>query len=280
MSRRDGRTSGSGRIFRGRAVPGRVTVIVPFRNREQFLAEAVRSILNQTHSDTQLILADDGSTDRSLAVARSFRDPRCLLVRLRRAGGKARAINRVLPLAQGEWISFFDSDDFMMPRSLEVRVRFLKRHPGSLAVMGRVGRIIDESGEPIPKNHPLQVQLRGALQEARQLCRWIGSLNPEMFVFGECPLSPLSATLFRREAVERLGYLDGRFSPWEDREYLSRLAVRKAVPFLDRAVMRYRVHQGNASFRVRRGRLFHPRETLLAERLKARYWELSRNGIG
>lgn len=266
--------------FQERPIPGRVTVIVPFRDRERFLAETMRSILNQTHSDIQLILVDDGSTDRSFAIAQSLRDSRCLLFRLRKSAGKAHAINTVLRFARGEWISFFDSDDLMVLRSLEVRVGFLKRHPRSLAVMGRVGRIIDASGKMLSERHPLWTNFRKSLRTTRLFARWIGSLNPELFAFGECPLSPLSATLFRRRAVEQLGRFHERFSPWEDREYLTRLALRRFVPFLDRPVMWYRVHGGNASFRVRGGRLFHPRAKLLERQLKTRYWELPGNGTG
>ena len=256
-------------------LPGLVTVIVPFFNRERFLPRTIASILRQSYPKLQLILSDDGSTDRSWSVAGSFRDRRILLIRSGKQRGKPHAVNQALRFAQGEWIAFFDSDDLMVPRSLEVRVDFLKRHPGALAVMGRVGRLIDGSGKPLPKNHPIQKNFRDSLRTTRLFARWLGSLNPELFAFGECPLSPLSVTLFRCKTVDRLGKIEERFAPWEDREYVTRLALQQPVPFLDASVMWYRVHRKNLSFRILGGCLFHPKQPLLERRLKARYTELS-----
>ncbi len=255
--------------------PGLVTVIVPFFNREQFLAKTIASILRQSYSQFQLILADDGSTDRSRFIAQSFRDPRILLIRSRKRRGKSHAVNQGLRFAQGEWAAFFDSDDVMVPRSLEIRVDFLKRNPQALAVMGRVGRIIDGSGRPLPQNHPIHAGFRNSLRATRQLARRFGSLIPGLFVYGQCPLSPLSVTLFRRNTLQRLGRIDGRFAPWEDRDYLMRLAFHQPVPFLDAPVMWYRVHGENVSFRTFRGRMAHPKAASLERQLKAKYTELS-----
>ena len=266
---------GSPLTFRARPISGLVTVIVPFYNREHFLAETIRSLLNQTHSATQIILVDDGSTDRSFSLAQSFRDPRILLIRLRKRRGKPHALNEVLRFAQGEWVAFFDSDDLMIPRSLEVRIDFLKRNPRALAVMGRVGRTIGESGKSLPQSHPIHASFRNGLRATRQLARCLGSLVPELFVYGQCPLSPLSVTLFRRKTVQQLGRLNARCAPYEDRDYLMRLAFRQPVPFLDVPVMWYRAHGGNLSFRIKRGRLWHPKSAFLGKRLKSRYMELT-----
>jgi alpha-1,6-rhamnosyltransferase len=263
--------------FRGRPISGLVTVITPFFNREKFLPETIGSLFRQSHSKLQLILVDDGSTDRSFSLAQSFRDPRILLIRSRKQRGKPHAVNEALRFAQGEWITFFDSDDLMVPRSLEIRVDFLRRNPRALAVMGRVGRIIDESGKPLSPSHPIHAFFRSSLRTTRQLTQRIGSLLPELFVYGQCPLSPLSVTLFRRKAVQRVGLLDKRCAPWEDRDYLMRTAFHQPVPFLDVPVMWYRVHGNNLSFRTFKNRLFHPDAASLKERLRARYREFSRD---
>lgn len=255
---------------------GFVTVLMPLFNGEEFLARAMASVLAQSYRKIQLIVMDDGSSDRSRDVARSFNDPRILLLRGRGHQGQARALNQALPYARGEWITFFDNDDWMLPRSLEVRVGFLRRHRRALAVMGRVQRIIDERDRPLPPAHAVCRALRRSLRAARQMARGIGALLPELFVYGDCPLCPLSVTLFRREAIERLGPLDERCVTWEDREYLTRLAVRQPVSFLDAPVLRYRAHGGNSSFRLRRGRLFHPKAASFMKQLEVRYTELQK----
>lgn len=257
-------------------LPGLVTIIVPLFNREKFLRKTMASLLRQSYPKIQLILVDDGSTDRSYGIARSFEGPRVLLLRGRRHQGQARALNQGLPLARGEWITFFDNDDWMLPRSLEVRVDFLRRHPRALAVMGRVQRVIDERDRPLRPTHPVCRALRSSLRAARQMARGVGALLPELFVYGDCPLCPLSVTLFRRQAIERLGPMDERSVTWEDREYLTRLALHQPVPFLDAPVMRYRVHGGNSSFRLRGGRLFHPKAASFMKQLEVRYTELQK----
>jgi len=256
-------------------VPGLVTVIIPFFNRERFLAQTLQSVLGQGVPKLQIILADDGSTGRCCSLAQSLRDRRILLVRSRKRRGKPHAVNQGMRFALGEWVTFFDSDDLMLPGSLQSRMDFLKRRPEALAVMGRVGWLINESGRPLSRSHPVHAEFQSSLKASRRLARRFGSLVPEIFVYGRCPLSPLSVTLFRRDAVRQVGRLDERLAPWEDRDYLMRLALLQPVPFLDLPVMCYRVHRGNASFQVVNGRQFHPKAGLLEKRLKAKYTELS-----
>lgn len=229
---------------------GLVTVIIPFWNRERWLAQTVRSVLRQRGVALQLILVDDGSTDRSWAVACAFHDRRVQCVRRPRRLGKAAAVNAVLSKARGTWLAIFDSDDLMPPDSLRVRSRFLERHPQPLAVMGRIGRLIDEQGRPLPADHPMRAYVRAKLTMTRQMARTLGGLIPEIFVYGACPVSPLSVTLIRREAVERL---NEQIAYWEDRDYLMRLAAQRPIAFVDTSVLWYRVHGQNSSFRVTGG---------------------------
>lgn len=259
-----------------RTVPGLVTVILPFFNRERFLAAAIASILGQRHSKIEILLVDDGSTDQSRCIAESFRDPRIRLLPLEKRRGQPQAINRALPLARGEWISFFDSDDVMTPRSLEARTQFLKQNPEAPAVMGRVGRLITIPGKTLPRRHPIFRVHHSSLRVSRRMARTLGGLPAELFVWGDCPLSSLNATLFRNETVKQLGRIDERFPLWNDREYLLRLTCRQPVPFLDVPVLWYRVHGGNLSFRVSGKRLVHPKAAAMERRLRVLYWNALR----
>ena len=97
-----------------------VSIIVPVYNTEKNLSQCIESILAQTFSDFELLLVDDGSTDGSGAVCEAFaeRDDRVQVIHQENAGASA-ARNHGLDLAQGEWVMFSDSDDYMDPILLE-----------------------------------------------------------------------------------------------------------------------------------------------------------------
>jgi len=107
-----------------------VSVVIPVYNGEAFLAEAVQSVLDQTHRDFELIVVDDGSTDRSGAILDGFAkiDPRVRVIHQANVGG-ARARNRALAEARTDWVFSLDHDDAMLPDRIERQLAFLARHP-------------------------------------------------------------------------------------------------------------------------------------------------------
>jgi glycosyltransferase involved in cell wall biosynthesis len=105
----------------------RVSCVVPVCNGERFLGEALDSILAQTHLPTELIVVDDGSTDRSQEIAESYGDRVVLLRQPNR--GPAAARNRGIRAARGELLAFLDADDLWHPAKLDRQVAFLRAHP-------------------------------------------------------------------------------------------------------------------------------------------------------
>jgi len=103
-----------------------VTVAIPFYNVEAWLADAVRSVFAQTLEDWELLLADDGSTDRSLEIARSIQDPRVKVVSDGRNIGRARRRNSLIGLAEGKYLAWLDADDLMHPHRLEKQLALLQ----------------------------------------------------------------------------------------------------------------------------------------------------------
>ena len=104
-----------------------VTVIVPVYNVQNYLEKCVRSILAQTFSDFELILVDDGSTDESPRICDQFAqaDSRITVIH-KQNGGLSSARNAALDIAQGKYIAFIDSDDYVEPRLLEKTVAALE----------------------------------------------------------------------------------------------------------------------------------------------------------
>lgn len=124
----------------------RVTVFIPVHNRQHYIATAVDSILAQTFEDFELLIVDDGSTDATLEVLSSYRDPRLRVECNPRNLGIPATRNRGLELARGEYIALLDSDDKAWPTRLARQVETLDRHP-DLAQIGSACDFMDTHGQ-------------------------------------------------------------------------------------------------------------------------------------
>lgn len=123
-----------------------ISVVMPVYNGARFLDEAVSSILGQTCGDLELIVSDDGSTDRSLEIARGYASEDQRVVVLEPGhGGIAAAMNRGLTAARGAYLAPMDQDDVAMPDRLERLVAFLERRP-EVTLVGGGMQLIDADG--------------------------------------------------------------------------------------------------------------------------------------
>ncbi len=133
-----------------------VSVITPVFNRATVIADAVHSVLGQSHGDLEHLVVDDGSTDGTLAVVRALasEDERVRVVAADH-GGPAAARNRALEVARGGLVTFLDSDDLMPPDRVERQLRYLAAHPDVDAVLGT-----QEFAFPAGSNHRRGPRLR------------------------------------------------------------------------------------------------------------------------
>ncbi len=114
-----------------------ITVVMPVYNGEEYLAEAFESILNQTFTDFEFIIVDDGSEDGSAEIIRAFaaRDQRIRLLQHERNRGEPSARNSGIAAATGQYIAAMDCDDISLPQRLEKQVNHLQSHP-NIGVVG------------------------------------------------------------------------------------------------------------------------------------------------
>lgn len=132
----------------------KVSVIMSVYNCEEFLGEAVSSILGQTFRDFEFIIVDDGSTDRSLEVLRSFDDDRIRIIENESNIGLTRSLNIGLSGARGEYIARMDADDISLSERLSRQVSFLDAHP-EVGLAGCTTRSIDRDGKIVRQlGHP------------------------------------------------------------------------------------------------------------------------------
>ncbi len=123
------------------------SVVIPVFNGARYLGEAVASVLAQTYRPVEVIVVDDGLTDGSAAVARSFRAVRVLE---QERGGPAVARNAGAAAATGEFLAFHDADDLLPPDKLERQIGHLLEHPEVGCVLGRQELML-EPGVEMPE---------------------------------------------------------------------------------------------------------------------------------
>ena len=127
-----------------------VSVILPFLNGGPAFGPALRSILRQTYTHWELLLCDDGSTDGSLELANSLRDPRVIVWSDGRTKGLAARLNECIARASGTMIARMDADDISYPQRFRRQVTFLQTHP-EIDLVGCRMLICGEDGSPLGK---------------------------------------------------------------------------------------------------------------------------------
>lgn len=174
-----------------------LSVVIPAYNNQDFIAETMRSVLEQTHSEFELIVADHASSDRTLEILRGFEsDPRVRLLLTDAGGGAVRNWNRVTEEARGTYIKLVCGDDILDPTCLEKQLAAFE--PGVDMVAARRD-IIDADGRPIIKRRGLP-SLIGRFSGRTAIKR---TVREGTNVFGE----PASV-MFRREALAAAGNWD------------------------------------------------------------------------
>lgn len=125
-----------------------LTVGIPVYNGGRYILDAIQSVLEQTFQDYELIVTDDGSTDETTMILKSFSDPRIKIICDGLHKGLAIRLNEQIAMARGVYFVRMDADDVMLPQRLERQVAFVKEHTET-DVVGSSAIIIDENGKHI-----------------------------------------------------------------------------------------------------------------------------------
>jgi glycosyltransferase involved in cell wall biosynthesis len=199
-----------------------VSVIMSVKNGMPYIGDTVKSILNQTLTDFEFIIVDDGSTDETVSVLKEFDDPRIKLI-CQENTGVAKAKNRAIAASQGKYLAIIDADDICMPDRLEKQSRFLDKHQDYVLVGGYVD-IIDKDGAYIyTEKKPLDDEAIRLHQDQR---------NPWSH----------SAVMFTRSAFDKVG---GYYEPVKqyivDYMLMYQLSLQGKVHQLPEVVVQYRI---------------------------------------
>jgi glycosyltransferase involved in cell wall biosynthesis len=196
----------------------RVSVVMPVRDGERFLVEAVESVLGQTERDLELVVVDDGSTDSTPRLLAEITDPR-VRVLTQEPRGLAPALNAGCAAATAPVIARMDADDVALPDRLERQLAFLDSHPEAALVAGGIV-LVDEHGREFDRE-PGSAALPGRND----------------IVHGTVAI--------RTEAFRALGGY--RLDQAEDYDLWLRLQERYGLGAIEEPVIRYRFHPGQFS---------------------------------
>jgi glycosyltransferase involved in cell wall biosynthesis len=127
-----------------------VSVLMPAFNSELYIAEAIESILNQTHTNIELIIFDDGSTDKTRAVIEKYQDPRIVKILSDENYGVVRARNDMIDRATGQYIALMDADDIADPTRIEKQLRSIEL--GECDICGSAQWVLDEATNTTKKS--------------------------------------------------------------------------------------------------------------------------------
>lgn len=190
-------------------IPGLVSVIIPCFNAQRWLVEALDSCLQQTYPAIEIIVIDDGSTDRCLEIIHSYGNRLLWETGPNRGGNYAR--NRGFALSSGEYIQYLDADDYILPEKIERQVRFLEE-TGADVVYG------DWKYQQHLSNGKTFLE---DIQIAEAQADILESLLADWWV-------ALAARLYKRTAVENSGGWDESLQAGQDRDFFISVVINGA----------------------------------------------------
>lgn len=204
-----------------------VTVLMCVHNGEDYLKEAMDSVLGQTHARLRFLIVDDASTDGSAGIMAGYGDPRVAVLRNEARQGLTRSLNVGLRSAEGEYVARMDADDICHPERLARQVAFMEANP-RLAACGTWARLVDGGGRDIGR---MKTPCGGEM--AYRFWRPPAIIHP--------------TACFRAGAIRRLGY-DESVTYGQDYDLflrlhrLHRLDSEEAMDNLPEYLLRYRLH--------------------------------------
>jgi len=207
--------------------PGFVSVIIPTYNRVHLVSQAVQSVLDQTYQDLEIIVVDDGSTDNTEEVVRSFKDSRICYIRHKENRGGSAARNTGIKAARGEFIAFLDSDDEWLPSKLSKQMTIFQAAPEELGVVYCGVYFVDYQSDRI---------IETIVPDYR------GNILKVILNRGSGPSLP--ASVVKKECFEKVGLFDEIFPSYQDADLWARISQFYQFDFVKECLLKvWRNHE-------------------------------------
>ncbi len=215
-----------------------IDVIIPAFNAEKYIAEALQSIQQQTLPVSNIIIADDGSTDKTSEIIDKFKesDDRILHLKLIHKGVSA-ARNAGIEASSATYIAFMDADDIWLSEKLEKQIDVFEKADSETGFVHSSYFVIDEEGNNVQNAYVTPPQKKGDI--------FLLLLFESYVLSGSA-----SSVIIRRDILDKVGYFDERLYYGEDWDLWLRLAKTSNVDFTPEAVVGIRVHNQSAQRRI------------------------------
>ena len=201
-----------------------VSVIIPTYNRAHLVGRAIHSVLNQTYQDFELIVVDDGSTDNTEEVVKSFNNERIKYIKHEKNKGGSAARNTGIKDSKGEYIAFLDSDDEWLEEKLKKQVEVFQNKDSRVGIVYVNFSIVNEKGESVGKKQ-----------------------GPKGLIFRELLNSncvgTTSSVVVRRECFKKVGGFDETLPSCQDWDMWLRLARHYEFDFIPEELLKYFQHE-------------------------------------
>ncbi len=217
--------------------PPRLSVCLPTYNGEAYVAEAVRSVLEQSYTDFELVVVDDGSGDRTLDILQTFDDPRLRIYQNPQRRGIPGNWNVAVGLARGEYICVFHQDDVMLAGNLARKMALFDADP-SLSLVHSRAKAVVEVGAPERVAEWREKAETDFVEDGEAYFR-------KLLLHGDCICAP--TVIVRREQLAAAGGFNETLGFACDYEMWMKLCLEGRVGFLHNTLVRYRWHADNAS---------------------------------
>ena len=199
----------------------KVSVIIPTYNREKTILRALQSVLDQTYTNLEVLVIDDGSTDGTADIVNSVADDRVKYVVLEKNGGPSNARNVGVQMAEGEWIAFQDSDDCWHKDKLEVQMAYAKEHPEYAMVYCMYNAIVESGEQIIVPSKPWINPMEGNMVKTLLQRNMIGA----------------PTVVAKRDAFLKIGGFDTSYKALEDWDFAIHFAIENEIGFVTEALI-------------------------------------------
>jgi glycosyltransferase involved in cell wall biosynthesis len=232
----------------------KVTALIPTYNCDRYVCEAVESAVAQTYPAHEIIVVDDGSTDKTRNALRPYAG--VIKYIYQNNAGPPAARNTGIAHAAGDIIALLDSDDVWLPKKLELQMEYLQKHPDCSLVYSD-NKTFDANGV-----------IEESVKASRNVNCPSGYIFPQLFAD---PPFQTSAVLIRKECFDKVGLFDTTLRMGDDYEFFMRVARSYKMGYVDLPLVMYRQHaeQGTRSW----GRLLQqgvPWEVMVLKRILER----------
>ena len=201
-------------------------------NGEKYIRESIESILKQTYTNFEFLIINDGSTDSTLEIIRSYKDTRIRIINNQENIGLTKSLNKGLAVARGEYIARQDADDISHLRRFEKQVKFLDLH-SEIAVLGTQSNLIQDDGRIISNPPGWQ--------------RPLNNFSIRWFCMFDSPFIHSSVMMRTKIVRDILGGYNSKYLTSQDYELWTRIVYEYNCSNLNEKLISFRTHYGSIS---------------------------------